>query len=210
MLKNELLDALHWRYATKHFDPNKKISDEDFAILKQSLILSPSSFGLQPYKFLVVENIELRKKLTANSWNQAQIEEASHLVVFLGKNIMTKFDIEEFIELTAKTRQIAITALENYKNMMLQSFVENHRDILDWAAKQAYIALGNLMTAAALLKIDSCPMEGIIASKYDEILEVEKSYTTLCVCALGFRAVDDRAQNLKKVRFNEKKLIEVR
>jgi nitroreductase len=210
MLKNELLDALHWRYATKHFDPNKKISDEDFAILKQSLILSPSSFGLQPYKFLVVENIELRKKLTANSWNQAQIEEASHLVVFLGKNIMTKIDIEEFIELTAKTRQIAITALENYKNMMLQSFVENHRDILDWAAKQAYIALGNLMTAAALLKIDSCPMEGIIASKYDEILEVEKSYTTLCVCALGFRAVDDRAQNLKKVRFNEKKLIEVR
>jgi nitroreductase len=210
MLKNELLDALHWRYATKHFDPNKKISDEDFAILKQSLILSPSSFGLQPYKFLVVENIELRKKLTANSWNQAQIEEASHLVVFLGKNIMTKFDIEEFIELTAKTRQIAITALENYKNMMLQSFVENHRDILDWAAKQAYIALGNLMTAAALLKIDSCPMEGIIASKYDEILEVEKSYTTLCVCALGFRAVDDKAQNLKKVRFNEKKLIEVR
>jgi nitroreductase len=210
MLKNELLDALHWRYATKHFDPNKKISDEDFAILKQSLILSPSSFGLQPYKFLVVENIELRKKLTANSWNQAQIEEASHLVVFLGKNIMTKIDIEEFIELTAKTRQIAITALENYKNMMLQSFVENHRDILDWAAKQAYIALGNLMTAAALLKIDSCPMEGIIASKYDEILEVEKSYTTLCVCALGFRAVDDKAQNLKKVRFNEKKLIEVR
>ena len=210
MLKNELLEALHWRYATKHFDPNKKISDEDFAILKQSLILSPSSFGLQPYKFLVVENIELRKKLTANSWNQAQIEEASHLVVFLGKNIMTKIDIEEFIELTAKTRQIAITALENYKNMMLQSFVENHRDILDWAAKQAYIALGNLMTAAALLKIDSCPMEGIIASKYDEILEVEKSYTTLCVCTLGFRAVDDKAQNLKKVRFNEKKLIEVR
>jgi len=210
MQKNEILLAFNWRYATKHFDVNKKITDEDFAILKQSLVLSPSSFGLQPYKFLIVENKELRKKLTSHSWNQAQVEEASHLVVFLGKKKMTKGDVEEFIELTANTRQMPVGALEDYKNMMVQSLVENPKDIVNWAAKQAYIALGNLMTTAALLKIDTCPMEGIDATKYDEILEVDENYSTLCVCALGFRAVDDKYQNLKKVRFDEKKLIAVK
>lgn len=209
-MKNELLSALNWRYATKKFDETKKIDDESFEVLKKSLILSPSSFGLQPYKFVVVENKDLRKKLTPHSWNQLQVEDASHLVVFLGKKSMLKSDIAEFISLIAKTRNVPIESLEVYKNLMTNFVVDSKMDINSWSAKQAYIALGNLMTAAALLKIDTCPMEGIEAQKYDEILQIEEGYTTLCACALGYRSSEDKYQTLKKVRFDEKKLFEVK
>lgn len=209
-MKNELLNALNWRYATKHFDVNKKIDSYMFEALKKSLILSASSFGLQPYKFLILENRELRKKLTPHSWNQPQIEEASHLVVFLGKKTITHHDIEEFIELTAKIREISLETLKDYKNMMIQTLIHSNKNILAWAGEQTYIALGGLLTSAALLKIDACPMEGFDAAKYDEILEVTKDYTTLCVCALGFRAEHDKYQNFKKVRFSEEKLIAIK
>lgn len=211
MNTHELLEALSWRYATKHFDPDKKIPTNIWKILEKVLILSPSSYGLQPYKFLVVQNHELRKKLTACSWKQPQIEDCSHLVVFLAKKIMTKSYIENYIKLIAETRDISIASLEEYKNMMINSLVNGDKDIPNWAAKQAYVALGNLLTSAALLGIDACPMEGVNSEKYDEILGIgDSNYSAICVCALGFRSAKDKSQNLKKVRFNESHLVEFR
>ena len=210
MNNSNILSAFNWRYATKHFDSSKKISTENLEILEKSLILSPSSFGLQPYKFLFVQNQEIRKKLTPHSWNQAQVEECSHLVVFLGRKKMDENYIDKFIGLTASERGISVEMLKDYKAMMMANLVgENARDVPNWAAKQAYIALGNLMTTAALINVDTCPMEGIDTAKYDEILNLQNSdYTTLCVCALGFRSLDDKYQNLKKVRFAKSDLIE--
>lgn len=208
MQQTELLAALNWRYATKHFDQSKKIDQNTLETLKKALILSPSSFGLQPYKFIIVSDVETRKKLTAASWNQAQISECSHLVVFVGKKTIDQKYIEDFIKLTADTRHIPVETLEDYKNMMIGGLINNKdKNILAWAGEQAYIALGNLLTSAASLKIDACPMEGIDIEQYNKILEIDSEHGTLCVCALGYRSHDDKYQNLAKVRFEEEKLI---
>jgi len=209
MSNQNLISQLSWRYATKHFDVNKKISKEVMETLKQTLVLTPSSFGLQPYKFLIIENLEVRKKLTPHSWNQTQIEECSHLVIFLAKKTIDEKYIDEFLSLTAKTRAISLESLQEYRLMMIANLINAKKDILNWASKQGYLALGNLLTSAALLKIDTCPMEGIEAEKYDEILKIDNSkYTTLCACALGFRSENDKYQNLAKVRFDQKIIIE--
>ncbi len=207
MLKKELINALNWRYATKHFDKNKEIDGETLDALKQTLVLSASSFGLQPYKFIIIQDQALREKLTAASWNQAQIVECSHLIVFVGKKNIDLSYIEDFINLTAITRQIEVSMLNDYKNMMAGSLINGEKNIAAWAAEQAYIALGNLLTSAALLKIDACPMEGIDIEKYNKILQIDEDHSALCVCALGFRQQDDRYQNLKKVRFTKEQLI---
>jgi nitroreductase len=211
MNSQKLLDSLSWRYATKHFDPSKKLDEKTWQALEKSLILSPSSYGLQPYKFILVQDQNLRKKLRVHSWNQPQIEDSSHLIVFLGKKTMDENYIENYVNLIAAKREIPVSALNDYKKMMVDNLVDGGKDILNWSGKQAYIALGNLLTSAALLEVDACPMEGMDVEKYDEILGLEESdYTTLCVCALGFRSADDKYQNLKKVRFDEEKLVEIR
>lgn len=207
MQQNELLTSLHWRYATKHFNQNKKIDFKTLKTLKEALVLSPSSFGLQPYKFFIISDIELRKKLSAASWNQAQITECSHLIVFVGKKTIDKKYIEDFIELTANTRKMPLGALDDYKSMMLGALLNSDKNIPAWAGEQAYIALGNLLTSAAVLGIDACPMEGIDPLEYDKILGIDENHGTLCVCALGYRTADDKYQNLAKVRLSEDKLI---
>ncbi len=207
-LNQKLINAMNWRYATKIFDSNKKITEKDWETLEKSMIMSPSSFGLQPYQFLVIENRETRKLLTPHSWNQPQIEQCSHLVVFTALRNIDEEYIDNFIKLIAKTRSIPESSLVEYKKMMIGSLISSRKDIFDWASKQAYIALGDLMTTASLLNIDSCPIEGIDPQKYDEILGLANSnYGTICVCALGFRSVDDKYQNLKKVRFDKDFLI---
>ncbi|MCE2687332.1 MAG: NAD(P)H-dependent oxidoreductase [Rickettsiales bacterium] len=208
--KQKIIDAMNWRYATKIFDINKKINNQDWEMLEKSMIMSPSSFGLQPYQFLLVENQKTRKLLTPHSWNQPQIEQSSHLVVLTAlKNINEEY-IDNFIKLTSKTRSIAESNLAEYKKMMIDNLISSHKDIFNWASKQAYIALGNLMTTASLLDIDSCPIEGINPEKYDEILGITNSnYATICSCALGFRSADDKYQNLKKVRFNHDFLVKI-
>lgn len=209
MNPEKLISALNWRYATKCFDKTKKIDDEIWKKLEKILILSPSSFGLQPYKFLVIQDQELRKKLRPHSWNQSQIEDCSHLVVFLGKKILSEDCIKNYVDLIAKTRNIPVESLAEYQKLMIKNLLNDKKDIVNWAAKQAYIALGNLLTAAAIFGIDTCPMEGMSPEQYDEILGLKHGrYTALCACAFGFRDKDDKYQNLQKVRFSEENLIE--
>jgi nitroreductase len=199
-----LLEQLNWRYAVQKFDSKKKISEQDWNTLAEVLRLAPSSYGLQPWKFILVKNQEVRKKLTALSWNQAQIEDCSHLVVFTTLKKVSEDHIKSFVEHTEKERGMPQGKLKKFHDVMTADLVKGSRSQIaqHWTQRQAYIAMGSLMTAAALLSIDTCPMEGINAESYDEALKMKNSdHATVAVVALGYRSADDATQNLKKVRF---------
>lgn len=210
MKTSELIEKLNWRYAVKKFDNTKKISDSDWAALEQALLLTPSSYGLQPWKFLVVQNASLRKKLTPHSWNQTQVEDCSHYVVLAAKEKVDSAWVQKYISRIAEVRGVDESSLKGYHDMMLGDVVNGPRSQVakEWASKQVYIALGNLMTAAAMLNIDACPMEGIDPAKYDEILDLNGSgYITLVSCALGYRSNQDRSASYKKVRFKTEDVV---
>jgi len=205
-----VIDRLSWRYATKKFDITKKIPDKIWDALEQSLVLAPSSFGLQPWKFFVVQNTELRTKLRASSWNQSQVTDASHLVVLARKLIIASADVERLANRIAKVREIPVAAINDYKNMML-GYVNNPPsgfDVGSWNAKQVYIAAGFFMSAAAMMGIDVCPMEGFSAADYDKALNLtEQGYTTSLVLAAGYRAEDDVSGTAKKVRYEKNEVL---
>ena len=210
---NALLARLHWRYATKKFDPARKIHPSVWSALEEALVLTPSSYGLQPYRFVVISDPELRKRLRAASWDQPQVTDASHFVVFARKLAITEADVEKFLGLVVGTRGSARDSLQGYYEMMVGDLLKGPRSewIGEWAARQTYIALGNLLTSAALLGVDACPIEGLEPARYDEILGLAaKGYGTTNVCALGYRAEDDRYASAKKVRFPSNELIEHR
>ena len=202
--KNTLSEALHWRYATKKFDATRKIPAEQWAALEESMLLAPSSFGLQPWRFTVVENRELLEKFPAISWGQTQPVECSHYVVFSYRREMSVADVDRFVARIAEVRGVSVESLEGYRGFMLGS----HKAALEsgtldqWCARQVYLAIGQAMTAAALLGIDTCPMEGIDASKYDALLGLEaEGYASVCSVAFGYRSADDKHAGLAKVRY---------
>ncbi len=209
---NEILfSQLNWRYACKKFDTTKKIREADWNVLAESLRLAPSSYGLQPWKFIVVQNQELRKQLITHSWGQTPVTDCSHFVVFVTKEKMDEAHITKFIEQTAKVRGMDPAALEGYKNMMMGDLVKGPRSAIInfWAQRQAYIAMGYLMNTAALMEIDTLPMEGLNPDEYDKILGlVGSGWKTVAAVACGYRAADDKYQHAKKVRFDLKDVIE--
>jgi nitroreductase len=205
----QLLDRLNWRYATKQFDPNHKISARDWAALEDALLLTPSSGGLQPWRFIVVTDPVVRARLLPASYGQAQITDASHLVVFASKKNFNESDVDAFIHRTAATRGVSVESLATFRGMLVggivQSMDEKARDA--WARNQAYIALGNLLTSAALLGIDACPMEGFDRAQYDEILGLHsKGFATAVIATLGYRAEADRYAGAPKVRFPKEQI----
>lgn len=205
-----LLQQLAWRYATKKFDTERKIPADTWAALEQALILSPSSFGLQPWRFIVVQTPETRKALQEASWNQTQVVDASHLVVLASKEEMSEDYVGDFLSIVAETRSMDLALLDTYRGMILQfvSHLTKAGKIPDWTTKQSYIALGFLLSSAALLGIDACPLEGINPQKYDEILGLSgQGYSTRVACALGYRAADDKTATLQKVRFTKERCI---
>lgn len=206
-----LVEQLQWRYATQKFDPAKKLSEGDWQSLEQALVLTPSSYGLQPWKFVVVQNPDVRKDLRAASWNQAQVEEASHFVVFCTLDKVNEEWIDRHLKILAGTRGLPLESLQKYKNGMIRDLINGPRAAAarEWSARQCYIALGNFMTAAAVLNIDTCPMEGLDPAKYDKILGLEgRGFSTLVACAAGYRLADDKYATAKKVRFPIKDVIE--
>ncbi|AFY00846.1 NAD(P)H-dependent oxidoreductase [Bdellovibrio bacteriovorus] len=210
MTHKTIQDALEWRYATKKFDASKKISDADWTTLRNSLTLAPSSYGVQPWKFLVIENPEVRNQLKPVSWNQTQVTDASHYVVFLYKEKMDADFVQKFINRVAEVRSAPLDALDGYKNMLIENLVKAPEEkIRVWSQRQAYIAMGFLLQTAALLKIDATPMEGFDPAAYDKILGLEGSgWKTVATVALGYRHQEDALQNQKKVRFEEADLIQ--
>lgn len=210
MEPQDLLSALKWRYATKQFDAYREIPAETWDALVQSLVLAPSSFGVQPWRFIVVNDKEKRTQLSAASWGQTQPVDASHYVVLaILKNIDEAY-IQSYIEDAAKTRGVAAAELDGYKKVV-NGFVGNLREAgaADaWAARQTYIALGQFMTSAAVLNIDTCPMEGIDPAKYDEILGLTGTdYATVCGCAAGYRSEEDKYATTPKVRWSTAEVV---
>ncbi|WII70813.1 NAD(P)H-dependent oxidoreductase [Bdellovibrio sp. 22V] len=210
MTHASIKEALEWRYATKRYDATKKISENDWKLLTDSLHLAPSSYGIQPWKFLVIENPEVREKLKAVSWNQTQVTDASHYVVFLFKEEVDVPFVQKYIDRIAEVRGLSLESLSGYKSMMVENLAKAPEEkIRVWSQRQAYIAMGFLLQTAALLKIDATPMEGLDPSAYDKILGLEGSgYKTVATVALGYRHPEDSFQNLKKVRFAEDAIIQ--
>lgn len=191
-----------WRYATKKFDTNKKVSTEDLATLKEAIQLSASSFGLQLYKVIIVENPELRAQLQSASWGQTQIVDASHLLVFANQTTVENSDVDNYLNNVAATRNLPIDALSGYGDYMKGALGNMPEEVKPtWTAKQTYIALSNLLNAAAELKIDVTPMEGFVPAQYNEILGLDKlNLNASLVAAVGYRHTEDDTQHYAKVR----------
>ncbi len=206
-----LLKQLRWRYATKRFDPDRRIGDDDWNALEEALVLTPSSYGLQPWKFFVITNQELKESLVPAAYNQRQVADCSHLLVMTVRTEMTEADIDRFVDTTAEIREIDREKLKGFRNLMVGDIVSGPRgeDALGWAKLQSYIALGNFMTAAALMGIDTCPMEGFMPKAVDEALDLdEKGLTTAVICPAGYRLPDDKYAALPKVRFPRTEVIQ--
>jgi nitroreductase len=207
----QVIETLNWRYATKEFDPDKKIPDDVWYALEQSLVLAPSSFGMQPWKFFVVRNPKIRQQLVENSFNQVKIAEASHLVVLAIKKDVGADDVPHFIDRMSEVREVPKEKLEGFANMIKGYFKEPPFPLVPdkWSAKQVYLALGFFLYSAALLEIDTCAVEGFVPAKYDEILGLaEKGYSAVVLCVAGYRAVDDSAADMAKVRYETDKVVE--
>jgi len=212
-ITNEQLNrALEWRYATKAFDASQQIPAATWATLERALVLSPSSFGLQPYKFLVITDPAVRAKLMPATWGQKQVVDCSHYVVFVARTSLGAEHIDDFINRIAEVRGITAASLQSYREMMTGSLIGGgtlSKMIPEWAARQAYIAIGNLMTSAALLGVDACPIEGFEPGKYDDILGLKGSgFASSVCCALGYRSASDKYATLPKVRLAEAQLIQ--
>ena len=205
-----LVQQLKWRYAVKKFDPARKIAGEDWHALEHTLVLTPSSYGMQPWRFVVVNSPALREQLLPASYGQRQVVDASHMLVFAIKTKVGEQEIHKHVTRTAEVRGVPHDSLAKFKDMLNKSLGSDHHQakIDHWATNQVYIALGNFMTAAAVLGIDTCPMEGIQPAKYDEILGLkEHGYATVVACPAGYRAADDKYANIAKVRFKHEDVI---
>ncbi|HSD15287.1 MAG TPA: NAD(P)H-dependent oxidoreductase [Flavobacterium sp.] len=198
----------NWRYATKKFDASKKISEHDLEILREAIRLSSSSYGLQPYKVIIVENPELRAKLQPVAWGQTQITEASHLFIFANMINLGEKEIDKYIANIAETRGIPAENLAGYGDFMKSKIISLPNDVKNnWTSKQTYLALGNLLNAAAELQIDATPMEGFEAEKVNEILGLNAlGLNASLIATVGYRHEEDATQHNVKVRKSKKEL----
>lgn len=206
----QLLEQLNWRYATKQFDPTRKIPAEQWAALEEALHLSPSSLGMQQWAFVVVADPAVREQLKAASWGQPQITDASHLVVFTAKKEVTEKDVDVYMQRVAEVRGVSQADLSGFRDMVAGSVLQGKSpgERAVWTSRQVYIPIGVLLTSAALMGLDACPMEGINPAEYDRILGLdEKSLTALAVVTVGYRSPEDQYARLPKVRFAAEEVI---
>lgn len=209
---DQCIEALHWRYATKQFDSERIIPADTWKALEESLVLTPSSFGLQPWKFIVVEDSQLREQLLAESWNQKQVTDASHFVVLAARADLTAEDVDRWLDCMAQVQGKRAEDLAPLKGM-IGGFSErmSTNERREWNVRQVYIALGQLMAMAAAMRIDTCPMEGISPTAYDRLLGLENSdYATVVACALGYRDESDKYASTPKARYDLEDVIERR
>lgn len=228
MKKGEIINALKWRYTVKKFDSTKKISPENLKTIEDSLVLTASSWGLQPWKFIIVEDKKMREKLLQETFLQTQVVECSHLIVITTKtqmdekyidftinewmNIRHEHDTDEVVPIAAgfnSDQKPHWASFKAYRDLMVKCLVEDKTfNIPSWASRQGYIALGNLLTTLSLLKIDGTPIEGFSPAGYNKVLGLENTgYTTTLVCPIGYRAEDDKYSKKPKFRFSKDFLI---
>ena len=198
------IESLKWRYAVKKFDNSKSLTETQINTLKDAFNLTATSYGLQPLKLVVINNKKIQKELFAHSWNQSQVVDASHLLVICIPKKYSSEEVKKYFTLVQEIRNTP-DAINNPFKKFLTAEIEKktQEELFLWNKNQAYIALGNLLTICAIEKIDSCPMEGFIPEKYNEVLQLDAhNLTTILALPVGFRAEDDYMKDLKKVRKN--------
>ena len=204
----QLVERLSWRYATKRFEPTFRLAPEVWRALERALVLAPSSFGLQPWHFVVVTDAAMKARLRPASWNQPQIVEASHLVVFAHKKAFGPADVSRHLDRVARLRGVPRESLAGYESVVLGHIQRPGFDVDEWTRRQTYLAVGSLLTSAAVLGIDACPLEGIDPAQYDQILGLgARGFASVCAVALGQRSPEDKYASLAKVRFEASELI---
>jgi len=197
-----IINSLKWRYAVKKFDSKKQLSEAQINTLKEAFNLTATSYGLQPLKLVVIKNKEIQKELVLHSWNQAQILEASHVLVICIQDNYTTDEVENYFNLVQKIRKTPEAIINPFKKFLTAEIgKKTQEELFLWNKNQAYLALGNLLTVCALEKIDACPMEGFVPKKYDEILNLTaQNLKSILVLPVGFRAEDCHMKDLAKVR----------
>lgn len=209
---SKIIEQLNWRYATKKFDTNKKLSNTKIERLKESFNLTATSFGLQTIKMLIVTNEDIKKSLVSYAYNQNQVAEASHLLVICIQKNITDSDVIAYFNNVSRIRNTSDTILDPFRKNLLKTMQDKSvEERQEWSKNQAYIALGNLMTVCAIEGIDSCPMEGFIPEKYNDVLNLdEKGLKSILLLPVGYRAEDDMFASFKKVRKSlEETIIEI-
>lgn len=210
LTSGDLLAIQQWRYATKQFDATRKIPAATWAALEAALVLTPSSFGLQPWKFIVVEDAALREQLAQHSWGQRQVADSSHLVVFCARNELTEADINVFLARVTEVQDTPAERLAGFRKMLMANVIHGAIGTMqkEWAIRQVYIALGNFMTSCAALGIDTCPMEGFEPGKFDELLGLSAlGLSSIALCPAGYRSSSDKSAQAPKVRYAAEEMI---
>lgn len=207
----DIIDYYNWRYATKKFDPKKHISKSDLELIKEAVRLAPTSYGLQLFKVIIVKDKGIKERLKEVSFNQDQISDASHLFVFCNYTKVFEKDIDLYLDNRSKVNNHDRNDLQGYGTFLKKSLLKkNTLETSNWTTNQVYIALAHLMTACAAIKIDSCPIEGFLADKYNSILEIQGQHLNAAVvAAVGYRSENDSSQNEKKVRKSSELLFDV-
>jgi len=205
---NKYIENLHWRYATKKFNPEKQVSKDDMETLLEAIRLSASSYGLQPYEVMVIEDPEVRAKLKPAAFGQPQITDASYLLVFAYNTNVDRQYLDKFIKNNSETRNKPVEDFQDLREMIQNSVLTFTEDVKHiWASRQVYIALGNLLSAAADLKIDVCPMEGFNSAEFDELLDLKsKDLKSVTLATVGYRSETDQLKDAKKVRKSKDEL----
>jgi len=205
----EIIESLKWRYATKKFDHTRILSKEKINTLTEAFNLTATSYGLQPLKLVIIHNKKIQRELVAHSWNQQQVADASHLLVLCIENIVDEAYITRYFDTVKNIRNTSDEILKPFREQLIDSFKSKPaEEVSNWAAKQAYLAMGNLLTVCATEKIDACPMEGFIPEKYDEVLKLNTfGLTSVLVLPVGYRANNDMFADFKKVRRSIKETI---
>lgn len=197
-----IIESLKWRYATKKFDASRTLSEDKLSMIKEAFNLTATSFGLQTISLIIVSNKDKRQQLLEHSYHQKQVLDASHLLVICIQDDILDAHVDDLFDSVADLRKTPKEVLEPYRKdlkSMMQKMSKTERQ--EWSTKQAYIALGNLMTVCAVERIDACPMEGFIPEKYDEVLNLkEQNLKSVLLLPIGYRAEDDRFAAFKKVR----------
>ena len=215
-----IIHSLEWRYATKKFDPNRKVSNQDISTLKRAIQLAPSSYGFQLYKIIIVKDQATKESLVKHSYYQSQVRDCSHLFVFCSYKTVKPEHVDEFIDLMKEARthdkegmkqKLKSTAKMKAYSVIAKTDLGSRdpKDAEEWMKRQCYIALGNLMATCAEMRIDSCPFEGFKSKEYDRILGLtDRNLTSAVLCPVGFRSPDDDHQHRTKVRKPKERLFE--
>ncbi|NJB70114.1 nitroreductase [Saonia flava] len=193
---------LEWRYAVKKFDSKKELPASKIEKLKEAFNLTATSYGLQPIRLVVLQNKGLQKELVASSFDQAQVYQASHVLIICIEEKIDKNYIINYFERVKEVRGTSDEILDPFKERMIESFSsQSPKEIREWAVNQAHLAMGNLLTICAIERIDACPMAGFVPSAYDELLGLRnKGLQSVLVMPVGYRAPDDMFSEFKKVR----------